>query len=960
MHTRIHTLTLTHTDAHTHPHVYIEMEGAKLAEPSVLILVGMNLISEDDNWMADSLLEADFCGFRHQVVNFHYGRRKGAVDVCVAAISSGRHSAVVVADLSFNFDAFELHLGVPLRSFVQRGGRAAFLTCEGLLLQPTLSRLFDTRWLAASYYRTTWFPVAGPALDTTFAGIDAAQFSAKACSVMGVPPAERLFTTNHQSTTQSLVMSMDNKHVGHNGENPEVCVAVHKFGDGSIAYFGDVNMEEETKQLVVAFCRGSTTCAPSTSTTADDDGLRAGAKVLIKGLEAVPKHNGHSGRLVRFDSFRGRWDVRLLIGGGLSVKPGNVLPLPEQRRVLIVSDLGSDCNGVRKRQVTPVPSLQRVITDSCGSAQTVCVCDLERIMSAGALESADSVGAIIFPELSKEDLDEERILFNQLDCAPDQDGNSRSSVERFMALVSVAQKLRGFVESGGTVVFMADSYADNVAPAGGLLGDASSGGVGVFGRQWRLVENYRGTFEAGLAARECLVNEVCSVCVKGTLMAGVPAHEVLYAAEQGTETHEATLCAAACARIGHGLVAYFSDENFEQHTLDAVAQLCVRAGCQSVGTGGGGGGRHAQRVPPETAPPAPHGQPARAVDDEISRLEAHPTLLAGTRVELHGLRSAVHLNGRIALVLGLNSDSGRLTVDLMFTQEGETYLQKVKETNLRALHPLPCTSDALHEMLAPAVAGCRVSIPSGKYVAGILSGFQIPTALTLEGNKAELHFAVSVAPEATGTLLLLSNFTVVNASLTVSGKDIKHVVLHQLNVSLPHTSNDDALTLNDMRGRILIDKCVVSGGSDSVFIQGCDVHLRGCHISGAASRGIFANHNFVIEDSVVTGCGGYGMKTRAGCQRRGKNSIQSGPWDGVFGGMGAASSYDGFGESSFAAYDQGSEDEPDDDDFDDDGNEDEYGEYGFTRAEEEELLCQGVKPWDEDAHDVLTVLGYRD
>jgi len=33
-----------------------------------------------------------------------------------------------------------------------------------------------------------------------------------------------------------------------------------------------------------------------------------------------------------------------------------------------------------------------------------------------------------------------------------------------------------------------------------------------------------------------------------------------------------------------------------------------------------------------------------------------------------------------------------------------------------------------------------------------------------------------------------------------------------------------------------------------------------------------------------------------------------------------------------------------------------YGEYGFTREEEEELLSQGVKPWEDDAHAVLAVL----
>jgi hypothetical protein len=55
--------------------------------------------------------------------------------------------------------------------------------------------------------------------------------------------------------------------------------------------------------------------------------------------------------------------------------------------------------------------------------------------------------------------------------------------------------------------------------------------------------------------------------------------------------------------------------------------------------------------------------------------------------------------------------------------------------------------------------------------------------------------------------------------------------------------------------------------------------LKGCHIVGAASRGVFANPSFVVEDCTIMGCGGYGMKTRSGCTRRGDNRIQAGPWD---------------------------------------------------------------------------------
>ena len=55
----------------------------------------------------------------------------------------------------------------------------------------------------------------------------------------------------------------------------------------------------------------------------------------------------------------------------------------------------------------------------------------------------------------------------------------------------------------------------------------------------------------------------------------------------------------------------------------------------------------------------------------------------------------------------------------------------------------------------------------------------------------------------------------------------------------------------------------------------------------------------------------------------------------------------------------GSPDDLEEDSFSDDeygDSDEEYGDYGFTKAEELMLLAQGVKPWEEDARDVLAVL----
>lgn len=59
-------------------------------------------------------------------------------------------------------------------------------------------------------------------------------------------------------------------------------------------------------------------------------------------------------------------------------------------------------------------------------------------------------------------------------------------------------------------------------------------------------------------------------------------------------------------------------------------------------------------------------------------------------------------------------------------------------------------------------------------------------------------------------------------------------------------------------------------------------------------------------------------------------------------------------------YGHGDDEDDDDSDgdyYDDDSAEDEEGMQGFSAREVEELLAQGVKPWLEDALDVMAVLG---
>lgn len=70
-----------------------------------------------------------------------------------------------------------------------------------------------------------------------------------------VPPHERCFGVTKNSKTRSLVPMMSGKDVSAKPDDDDydVVVAMHNYGKGSIAYFGDVNAEDETLWLVSAF-----------------------------------------------------------------------------------------------------------------------------------------------------------------------------------------------------------------------------------------------------------------------------------------------------------------------------------------------------------------------------------------------------------------------------------------------------------------------------------------------------------------------------------------------------------------------------------------------------------------------------------------------------------------------------------------------------------------------------------
>jgi len=77
-----------------------------------------------------------------------------------------------------------------------------------------------------------------------------------------VPKHERCFGVTENSKTQSMVPFMSGKDVSKESEddNYDVIIAMHDYGKGVIAYFGDVNAEHQTIHLVDAFV---TSCSPT-------------------------------------------------------------------------------------------------------------------------------------------------------------------------------------------------------------------------------------------------------------------------------------------------------------------------------------------------------------------------------------------------------------------------------------------------------------------------------------------------------------------------------------------------------------------------------------------------------------------------------------------------------------------------------------------------------------------------
>jgi hypothetical protein len=175
---------------------------------------------------------------------------------CQDEIKSGRYHAIVVVDYSNReeFQEFEEAFGALLQQFVAAGGVVAFPSSEAMLVS-TVEKYFDTEWKMSNYYRTTW----GPCLKDNERNINYSfgngnlsrrvikEYSAKG-NTLNVPRHERCFGVTENSRKDVC--------------EEDAIVAMHNYGKGAIAYFGDVNASHETIWLVAAFVESRSPTIP--------------------------------------------------------------------------------------------------------------------------------------------------------------------------------------------------------------------------------------------------------------------------------------------------------------------------------------------------------------------------------------------------------------------------------------------------------------------------------------------------------------------------------------------------------------------------------------------------------------------------------------------------------------------------------------------------------------------------
>mmetsp|Transcript_13677 Transcript_13677/g.27288 ORF Transcript_13677/g.27288 Transcript_13677/m.27288 type:complete len:289 (-) Transcript_13677:634-1500(-) len=213
-------------------------------------------------WISDH----EECNFCNEISIFGY-------EACVREIGGGSYHAIVVvqATNSVLLAEFEDRMGPLLKRFVVLGGALAFLASRTAAVAETIRRLFDGVAWTDGGSRTRHLSKLGPCEENwegilkSFGGrvseleLKAMTWRGKCVGLRDVPPLERCFG-ERLSWTQLL---QDTRDLVSEGRGREVrreiggecitSVAVHNWGDGSVAFFGTYDFDRADVGRIVAF-----------------------------------------------------------------------------------------------------------------------------------------------------------------------------------------------------------------------------------------------------------------------------------------------------------------------------------------------------------------------------------------------------------------------------------------------------------------------------------------------------------------------------------------------------------------------------------------------------------------------------------------------------------------------------------------------------------------------------------
>ena len=234
---------------------------AKEPEATVLLLDGLGCLGPRNFYTKGAQAALARAGVK--VATVDVTKKPGLFDQVGHVLSeAGRFSSCVVLNLGAEqIDAEKefaanMNFRQKLCAWVKRGGRLIIRSERSVGNWP---EWFGKTWEHNDYRRTThecrgksrddvhwckWYPEAEGAVTTSI--------NVKAVMMTCVPTEEILFGTSSSSVSHSLVPFM----AGEELEEGLVAVALGKFGEGLVSFFGDVNAEAPTCAIMAVIARG--------------------------------------------------------------------------------------------------------------------------------------------------------------------------------------------------------------------------------------------------------------------------------------------------------------------------------------------------------------------------------------------------------------------------------------------------------------------------------------------------------------------------------------------------------------------------------------------------------------------------------------------------------------------------------------------------------------------------------